>query len=86
MKSSVGEIMTEKLVTIEISNSAQDAAIKMCGNKISSLVVTDKNNNAIGIVTERDLVTRVCVHDASSKFANLGSIMSSPLITIDELS
>jgi CBS domain-containing protein len=86
MASSIGEIMTEKLVTITVSSSAQDAAIKMTENNISSLVVTNGNNKSVGIVTERDLVTRVCVHDASSKNTTLGTIMSSPLVTIDALS
>jgi CBS domain-containing protein len=86
MASSIGEIMTEKLVTITVSSSAQEAAIKMTENNISSLVVTNGNNKSVGIVTERDLVTRVCVHDASSKTTTLGTIMSSPLVTIDALS
>ena len=78
--------MTEKLVTITASSSAQEAAIKMTENNISSLVVTNGNNKSVGIVTERDLVTRVCVHDASSKNTTLENIMSSPLVTIDALS
>jgi CBS domain-containing protein len=86
MPSSIGEIMTEKLVTITVSSSAQEAAIKMTENNISSLVVTNGNNKSVGIVTERDLVTRVCVHDASSKNTTLENIMSSPLVTIDALS
>ena len=86
MTSSIGEIMTEKLVTITASSSAQEAAIKMTENNISSLVVTNGNNKSVGIVTEKDLVTRVCVHDASSKNTTLENIMSSPLVTIDALS
>ncbi len=86
MASSIGEVMTEKLVTITASSSAQEAAIKMTEHNISSLVVTNGNNKSVGIVTERDLVTRVCVHDASSKTTNLENIISSPLVTIDALS
>jgi signal-transduction protein with cAMP-binding, CBS, and nucleotidyltransferase domain len=78
--------MTQKLVAIAASNSAQDAAIKMKENDTSSLVVIDENNKTVGIVTERDLVTRVCVHDASSKTAKLVQVMSSPVVTIDALS
>jgi signal-transduction protein with cAMP-binding, CBS, and nucleotidyltransferase domain len=78
--------MTQKLVTIGASNSAQEAAIKMKENDTSSLVVIDENNKAVGIVTERDLVTRVCVHGASSKTAKLEKVMSSPVVTIDALS
>ena len=59
---SIGGLMTEKLKTIESSSTAQEASKKMRDNNISSLVVVDnKNNNKpIGIVTERDLVRKVC--------------------------
>ena len=86
---SVGEIMTKKLETIAISNSAQEAAKKMRDKNISSLLVIDNTNNndkPIGIVTERDLVRKVCVNDASSKHTMVQDITSSPLITIDTIS
>jgi CBS domain-containing protein len=86
----VGEIMTKKLETIAISNSAQEAAKKMRDKNVSSLLVIDNNNNnnskPIGIVTERDLVRKVCVNDASSKHTMIQEITSSPLITIDAIS
>jgi CBS domain-containing protein len=87
---SVGEIMTKKLETIAISNSAQEAAKKMRDKNVSSLLVIDNNNNnnskPIGIVTERDLVRKVCVNDASSKHTIIQDVTSSPLITIDAIS
>jgi CBS domain-containing protein len=75
--------MTQKLETIKSSASAQDAAKRMSDKRISSLVVTDETDIAIGIVTERDLVRRICVHDASSKHTIVEQIMSSALVTID---
>ena len=87
---SIGEIMTKKLETIAISSSAQEAAKKMRDKNVSSLLVIDNNNNSnsrpIGIVTERDLVRKVCVNDASSKHTMVEEITSSPLVTIDALS
>jgi CBS domain-containing protein len=80
---SIAEVMTQKLETIKSSASAQDAAKRMSDKRISSLVVTDKTDIAIGIVTERDLVRRICVHDASSKHTIVEQIMSSALVTID---
>jgi CBS domain-containing protein len=55
----------------------------------SSLLVIDNNNNnskPIGILTERDLVRKVCVNDASSKHTMIQEVTSSPLITIDAIS
>jgi CBS domain-containing protein len=85
---SIGEIMTKKLETITISSSAQEAAKKMRDKNVSSLLVIDNNNNSkpIGIVTERDLVRKVCVNDASSKHTMVEEITSSPLVTIDAIS
>ena len=59
--------MTEKLETFEASLSAQDEAMKMRDRRVSSLVVIDVSRKPVGIITERDLVRKVCVHDASSK-------------------
>ena len=85
---SIGGLMTEKLKTIESSSTAQEASKKMRDNNISSLVVVDnKNNNKpIGIVTERDLVRKVCVNDVNSSKMLIKNIMSSPLVTIDSRS
>jgi CBS domain-containing protein len=85
---SIGELMTEKLKTIDSFSTAQEASKKMRDNNVSSLVVVDnKNSNKpIGIVTERDLVRKVCVNDANSSKMLVKNIMSSPLVTIDSRS
>ncbi len=78
--------MTQKLETIEASTSAQEAAKKMRDKEISALVVIDGNRKPMGIVTERDFVTKVCVHDASSKDSTVKDIMSDILVTSDAIS
>lgn len=82
MTQSIAEIMTEKLETIVITGSAQDAAKKMSDKDVSSLVVTD-NNKPVGIITERDLVRKVSVKDVNSSNVLIKDILSSPLVTID---
>jgi CBS domain-containing protein len=82
-KMSIGQLVNNTLETIDISNSAQKASKKMRDKNISSLVVIDNNNKAAGIVTERDLVRKVCVNDASSGDIQIKDIMSFPLLTID---
>ena len=84
----VGELMTQKLETIGTLSSAQQASKKMRDNNVSSLVVIDDSNNKpTGIVTERDLVRKVCVNDTSGSNSSnmlIKNIMSSsPLVTID---
>src|SRR5215212_4165367 len=84
----VGELMTQKIETIGILSSVREASKKMRDNNVSSLVVIDDSNNKpTGIVTERDLVRKVCVNDTSSNSSSrtmlIKNIMSSPLVTID---
>lgn len=78
----IGEIMMNKLETVDESDNAQHAARKMSNSDVSSLLVV-KGGNAVGIITERDLVRRVCAGDQSSKNVIIHSIMSTPLITVD---
>ena len=82
-EATVGQLMTKKLETINPSNTAQEAAKKMRDKKVSSLVVTDRGDEHIGIVTERDLVRQVCTKDVSSNSIIVHEIMSSPIATID---
>jgi len=82
MPKNVSEIMTVKIETIGLEDTAQAAARKMKKN-VSSLVVMDGNDQAVGIVTERDLVTQVCCREASSNEYVIRHIMSSPVATID---
>ena len=78
----VGEIMTEKLESINMLNTAQEAAAKMADKNVGSLVVLDDSGKALGIMTERDLARRVCTTDKSSNSITVGQIMSSPVITV----
>ncbi len=86
MENAVESIMSKRVETIDVSESAQAAARKMREKKISSLVVLDKSKKGgqpLGIVTERDLVYRICAHGTSSKDVRVQEIMSSPIATID---
>jgi CBS domain-containing protein len=85
-KTTIRDLMRKKLVTMEESASVQEAANKMKYKNVSSLVIVDKNGQPQGLITERDLVRKVCIHDVyTSKITNK-EIMSSPLITIDSKS
>ena len=55
----------------------------MKDKKASSLLVLDINGKPIGLVTERDLVRKVCINDVRTSEVTNQGIMSSPLITID---
>jgi CBS domain-containing protein len=79
----VNDIMRKRLETIEKSASVQQAAKKMIDKNVSSLIVVGQDGKPQGLVTERDLVKKVCVNDLSTSMVTNDQIMSSPLITID---
>ena len=78
--------MSKKLETIEESSSVQAAAKKMKDKNVSSLIVVDQGGIPQGLVTERDLVTKVCINDTYASTITTKQIMSLPLITIDSKS
>ena len=66
MTISISDIMSKKLEIIEEMASVQEAAKKMKDKNVSSLVVIDVNGKLKGLVTERDLVRKVCINDVQS--------------------
>jgi CBS domain-containing protein len=78
----VGDLMTRHVITIEQDRTAHDAAKVMHTHNVGCLIVV-KDGNQTGIITERDLVRRVCVRNKRSEDISLDKIMSRPVITID---
>jgi len=83
MHPTIAEIMSKKIETIEESASVQQVAIKMKDKNVSSLIVVDSLGNSKGLVTERDVVRKVCIKDVYTRKVIIKEIMSLPLITIN---
>ena len=60
--------------------SALDAAVLMNQNRIGSLVVVD-DGAVIGIITERDILTRVVAREQIPSHTPVVEVMSSPILT-----
>jgi CBS domain-containing protein len=82
MTLSISDILRQKLESIEETTSIQEAAKKMKDRNVSSLVVVDMSSKPVGLVTERDLVRKVCINDVRTSTVTSKEAMSSPLITI----
>ena len=82
MTMKVEDIMRKKLETIEELSSIQEAAQKMKDKNVSSLLVVDATSKPQGVVTERDLVRKVCINDVRTSTITNKEVMSSPIITI----
>ncbi|HKG89145.1 MAG TPA: CBS domain-containing protein, partial [Nitrososphaeraceae archaeon] len=67
--------MRKKLETIEESASVQEAATNMKDKNVSSLVIVDGNGKPQGLVTERDLVRKVCINDVRTSTVTNKEIM-----------
>ena len=80
METLVSNIMKNQVISIDSSMSAKDAAKMMSDSGVGCLVVTQENI-PVGILTERDFVTRVVFLSGSSSVP-VRDVMSSPLIAI----
>ncbi len=74
------DIMVRDVVTISPDKTAQEAARLMAEHGIGSVVVMD-SDKVVGIVTERDLVRKVCAKDIPSSRVRIQDVMSAPIIT-----
>ncbi|HEX7257839.1 MAG TPA: CBS domain-containing protein [Nitrososphaeraceae archaeon] len=83
--SAVSEIMSKKNVVSIQSNSeatALDISKLMAKNTIGSVLIMDSKNFPIGIITERDIIKKVCNKNILPNEINYRKIMSSPVITV----
>jgi CBS domain-containing protein len=83
MQTTIAEIMSKKIETVGEFASVQEVAIKMKDKNISSLIVVDSFGKSKGLVTERDLVRKICVKDVCTSKEIIKEIMSLPLVTIN---
>ncbi len=77
----VGDAVRRRPVTIPAGQSVQDAAVLMSDQRAGCLLVTDPAGQIMGIVTDRDLRTKV-VAQGRSIDAPVSDIMASPVQTI----
>ena len=80
METLVNDIMKNQVISIDSSMSVKDAAKMMSDSGVGCLVVIQKNI-PVGILTERDFVTRIAFLAESSSIP-VQNVMSSPLIAI----
>jgi len=78
----VEEIMTSPVVTVSPSMPAEDAFHLMREKKIHSVVVEPDGPGGFGIMTQRDLLSKVVAADRPLLHVTVKDLMSSPLITV----
>ena len=77
-------LINQRLVIIDLSKSASEAAHSMVKNKCGALLVCDssKNDILVGIVSERDLAFRVIPKNLDPKNTKISKIMTKNVETI----
>ena len=71
----VRDIMEKNVITIDINETANNAANQMKENDISFLVII-KNGKPVGVVSERDFVQKLCINNQNSSDVKISDIMS----------
>ena len=77
----VSKVMSKSVMAVELNTNVRDCAKAMAKKGVSCAVIT-QGGSAIGIVTERDLVSKVLAETIDPRNVLVRDIMSTPLITI----
>jgi len=76
----VKDVMKENVISLESEMTVKDAAVKMKEKNVGCVIVT-KQDTPVGIITERDFVTRIAANEKTLS-TTLSEVMSSPLAVI----
>jgi CBS domain-containing protein len=77
----VEDFMTKKVITIEATKTILEAAKTLTQQNVGSLVVV-RGAKPVGIVTDRDIVTRAVVEEIPLDEEKVERVMSKPVITV----
>ena len=78
---SVSDVMSRRLITADVSETADLLGARMAAGKVGCIIIT-RGTHPVGIVTERDLVVKVVSRNTQPSSARAEELMSRPLITI----
>jgi CBS domain-containing protein len=81
MTTTVRDVMTEDPRSIGASASVVEAAQLMREEHIGSLPVTD-DEKLVGMITDRDITTRVVAEAADPKVTSIGGVYSRDLVSV----
>jgi CBS domain-containing protein len=77
----VEDIMSRDVVTVQTSQTIKNAARSMAKFGVSGLVVLHEGN-LVGLLTERDILTRVVTSGINPESVHVRDVMSEPVIVV----
>jgi CBS domain-containing protein len=78
----IENVMISDVITIEAEATVRQAVDLMNKHEIGCLIVVDKEEKPIGILTERDLLRRVLAERKDPVRIKVSQVMSKPLVTV----
>jgi len=79
----VREAMSSPVISVHEEASVVELADTMKAQRVGAIIVVNKQDKPVGIVTERDIVTRVVAVGRTPKAVIAKEIMSSPLRMVE---
>ena len=80
----ITSLMTQPVIEIDEDSSILEAAKKMSESEVGSLIVIRHGEGTVGIITEKDIITKVVAKEGDLKSIKVKSVMSTPLVTIEK--
>jgi isocitrate dehydrogenase len=78
----VGDLMTRSLITVTDDDSVENAMHQMTQNNVSCIVVEPGKKGGWGIMTRRDIVTKIVHANRNTATAKVSDIASRPLFSV----
>jgi len=79
----VNRVMTRNLITVSLGNMVEEAVRKMVDHDVECLPVVDSEGILHGLLTFRDIVTKVVYPQAKVRKSKVEEIMAKDLVTCD---
>lgn len=79
----VKDVMSSPVITVNEKEPVTKVAKLMGKHDLGCIIVTGKDGKPLGIITERDLVTRVLAKNRPRYKLAAKGVMTAPLVTID---
>ena len=84
LSKSVTQYMDKDVLILGLNTQTREAARMLRRYEIDDIIITDKDNIPVGIVTDEDILSKVSDVTVYAEATSLKEVMTTPIITINE--